>query len=223
MTAAVITIDGPSGAGKGSVAAFLAQRLGYHLLDSGAFYRLIALAAQRQQMSWDDEPALAELAANLRPEFRQTQSGVLVYLDGGEVSQDLRSEAVSSGASKVAKLPAVRDALLLALRASLRPPGLVADGRDMGTVVFPDAPLKIFLTADAKIRANRRYKQLIEKGIKATLDEIYNDVLARDARDSGRSVAPLIAAKDAIVLDSSVLSLEETCQQALSLALARSL
>ncbi|WP_189941905.1 (d)CMP kinase [Sulfuriferula thiophila] len=195
----VIAIDGPSASGKGTVAALVAKALGFHYLDSGALYRLTALAAQRQCVALDDEAALAELALHLDVRFEDGE----VYLQNERVTDDVRSEACGTGASKVAVLPAVRTALLARQHAFRQLPGLVADGRDMGSVVFPDAALKIFLTATAEERAQRRYKQLMEKGISANLTNLLEDLRERDARDSARSVAPLRQEKDAILLDTT--------------------
>ena len=195
----VIAIDGPSASGKGTVAALVAKALGFHYLDSGALYRLTALAAQRQHVALDDEATLAELALHLDVRFE----GGEIYLQNERVTDDVRSEACGTGASKVAVLPAVRTALLARQQAFRQLPGLVADGRDMGSVVFPDAALKIFLTASAEERAQRRYKQLMEKGISANLANLLEDLRERDARDSARSVAPLRQEKDAILLDTT--------------------
>lgn len=195
----VIAIDGPSASGKGTVAALVAQALGYHYLDSGALYRLTALAAQQQGVAFDDETTLAQIALNLDVAF----AGQVIILQGLDVSDVLRNEACGIGASKVAALPAVRAALLARQHAFRQMPGLVADGRDMGSVVFPDAQLKIFLTATAEERAQRRYKQLMEKGISANLADLLNDLRDRDARDSARTVAPLRQEDDAILLDTT--------------------
>ena len=204
MDIPVIAVDGPSASGKGTVAALVAKALGFHYLDSGALYRLTALAAQYQHVSLDDEAALAELALNLDVRFE----GGEIYLQNERVTDDVRSEACGTGASKVAVLPAVRTALLARQHAFRQLPGLVADGRDMGSVVFPDAALKIFLTASAEERAQRRYKQLMEKGISANLTNLLEDLRERDARDSARSVAPLRQEKDAILLETTHLSID---------------
>lgn len=200
----VITIDGPSASGKGTVAERVAAALGFHFLDSGALYRLTALSAMNHAVALDDEFGVAELAAILPAEFYDGA----VWLAGVDVSATIRAEAVGEGASLVAALPAVRAALLDRQRAYARPPGLVADGRDMGTVVFPEAVAKVFLTASADARAGRRYKQLIEKGIPANLAALVADMQARDARDSGRAVAPLKAAPDAMLLDTTGIGVE---------------
>ena len=202
----VICIDGPTASGKGTLASAVAQRLGYHYLDSGALYRLTALAAQRQGVAWDDEAALARIAAHLPVVFE----GSAVLLNEDDVSDAIRSEAMGIGASKVSVWPAVRSALTELQLGFAKLPGLVADGRDMGTVIFPQAPLKVFLTANAATRAQRRYKQLISKGISAKLDSLTADLEARDARDSSRSAAPLKPAQDAVLLDNSNLSIEES-------------
>ena len=200
--APVIAIDGPSASGKGTIAKRVAGALGFHYLESGALYRLIALAAQRRGIS--DEKTLAQIAAGMDVSFR----GDEVLLEKQDVSNQIRSEECSKRASEVAKLPSVRTALLARQRAFREPPGLVADGRDMGTVVFPDAALKVFLTASPQVRAERRYKQLIEKGMNANLRALSRDLEERDARDANRPVAPLVPAPDSQVLDSSALSVE---------------
>lgn len=213
----VIAIDGPSASGKGTVAARVAAALGWHYLDSGALYRLTALAAKRAGVAWDDEPAVAALAANLDVVF----AGDSIRLAGEEVGEAIRSEEMGVGASKVAALPAVREALLFRQRLFRRPPGLVGDGRDMGSVVFPDAGTKVFLTASAEVRAERRYKQLIGKGIAATMAPILQDLRERDERDSKRSVAPLRQTADAELLDTSTLSIDEAVARVLEWARAR--
>ena len=202
----VICIDGPTASGKGTLASQVAERLGYHYLDSGALYRLTALAAERASVSWDDETALAQQAAHLPVVFE----GNTVLLNEDDVSEAIRSEAMGLGASKVSVFPAVREALKQLQLGFAQLPGLVADGRDMGTVIFPAAPLKIYLTASAGQRAERRYKQLISKGISAKLDSLRADLESRDARDSGRSTAPLKPAQDAVQLDNSDLSIEQS-------------
>jgi cytidylate kinase len=207
----VIAIDGPSASGKGTIAKRVAQALGFHYLESGALYRLVALLALRQDL--EDEARLAEAAENMDVEF----SGDEIILEDQEVSQHIRHEAVGNRASEVARVPAVRRALLARQRAFRHPPGLVADGRDIGTVVFPDADLKIFLTASPEVRAERRYKQLIEKGISANLRALSRDLAERDARDANRPVAPLVPAPDSQVLDSSALSIEAVVERILRL------
>ncbi|HNP36398.1 MAG TPA: (d)CMP kinase [Woeseiaceae bacterium] len=200
----VIAIDGPSGSGKGTVARHLADRLGYHLLDSGALYRLTALAASRRGISLEDSGALAKVAADLDVHFGSDAHGEeQIWLDGQDVTTELRTEETGAGASRVAALQPVRDALITLQRSFRRAPGLVADGRDMGTEVFADAGLKVFLTASAEERARRRHKQLKGKGIDVSLAALSRDIDARDRRDSERSVAPLRPAEDARMLDSS--------------------
>ncbi|BBP01152.1 (d)CMP kinase [Sulfuriferula nivalis] len=205
MAIPVIAIDGPSASGKGTVAALVAQKLGYHYLDSGALYRLTAVAAQLQNVAVDDETSLAQIALDLDVVF----AGQQILLDGNDVSDALRSEAAGVGASKIAVLAKVRAALLDRQHAFRQAPGLVADGRDMGSVVFPDAQLKIFLTASAEERSQRRYKQLIEKGISANLADLLNDLRDRDARDSARTVAPLRQEDDAILLDTTEIGIAD--------------
>ncbi|MHB1352505.1 MAG: (d)CMP kinase [Thiobacillus sp.] len=195
----VLTVDGPSASGKGTVAERVARALGFHFLDSGALYRLTALSAMKAGVALDDEAGVAKLAAALPARFHDGA----VWLADADVSDAIRAEAVGEGASKVATLPAVRAALLDRQRAYREAPGLVADGRDMGTVVFADAEAKVFLTASAEARALRRYKQLIEKGMSASLPALVADMQARDARDSARAVAPLKPAADALVLDTT--------------------
>ena len=207
----VICIDGPTASGKGTLAAALAARLGWHYLDSGALYRATALAARQAGVALDDEAALARLAAALPLRFEAGR----VWLNGRDVSEALRSEQTGMDASALAPLPAVRAALLHLQRSMARLPGLVADGRDMGTVVFADAPLKVFLTASAETRAERRYKQLAAKGISANIARLRDDLQARDARDASRAAAPLKAAQDALALDNSCLSIEQSVQQVL--------
>ncbi|WP_018410055.1 (d)CMP kinase [Methyloversatilis thermotolerans] len=198
----VIAIDGPSASGKGTVASRVAAELGFHLLDSGALYRLTAVAALRAGVGFDDENALAPVAAGLDVRF----AGGETWLAGENVSEAMRSELASVGASKVAVHGAVRAALLERQRAFREAPGLVADGRDMGSVVFPDAALKVFLTASVDIRAERRYKQLIEKGLSANLESLSQDLRERDERDRSRAHAPLVQLPDAILLDTSSMS-----------------
>lgn len=209
VRAPVIVIDGPSASGKGTVARRVAAALGFRLLESGALYRLVGLASQRQGVSADDEPALARVASELDVRFE----GSGIHLSGEEVSAELLTEESGARASAVARHPAVRAALLERQRAFRQPPGLVAEGRDMGTVVFPDAALKVFLTASVEERARRRYKQLIDKGIHANLAALSRDLAERDARDSARAVAPLAPAPDARQLESSELSIDQVVAQ----------
>jgi cytidylate kinase len=209
----VIAIDGPTASGKGTVAQRLAAELGWHYLDSGALYRVTALAALRQGVALDDADSLARLASSLELRF----DGARIFLAGDEVSDAIRAESVGEAASQIAVLPELRAALLALQRDFQRAPGLVADGRDMGTVVFPQAPLKVFLTASAEERARRRYKQLIEKGFSANFDSLLSDLAKRDQRDATRSAAPLAAAKEAHRLDSSTLSIDQTVAGILAL------
>ncbi len=208
----VIAIDGPSASGKGTVAERVAAALGFHFLDSGALYRLTALAALKRGVALHAEAQLAQLAAALPARFQ----GAAIWLENENVTDAIRAETVGDGASKVAALPAVRAALLERQRAYRQAPGLVADGRDMGTVVFPDAMAKIFLTASAEARAERRYKQLIEKGISANLHSLVADMRARDARDTARAVAPLKPAPDALMLDTTHMDIESAVQAVLA-------
>jgi 3-phosphoshikimate 1-carboxyvinyltransferase len=207
----VICIDGPTASGKGTLASLVAKQLGYHYLDSGALYRLVGFAAKQAGTDLDDEAAVAKIASNLKVGFDADS----VRLDGIDVSSDIRSEASGMLASKVSSYPAVRQALFDLQLGFRRLPGLVADGRDMGTVIFPDSPLKVFLTASAATRADRRHKQLISKGISANIDSLRADLEARDARDQSRSAAPLVAAKDALQLDNSNLTIEGSVTQVL--------
>ncbi len=210
----VIAVDGPTASGKGTVAQRVAGLLGFSYLDSGALYRLVALAALQQGVAPDDVGRLAALAAGLKLRF----AGDRVFLDDQDVSAALRQESVGNMASAVAVFPAVRAALTERQRASRVAPGLVADGRDMGTVIFPDADLKIFLTASVQKRAERRCKQLIEKGFPANIAILSKDLQERDARDAARSVAPLVAAADAVVIDSSDLGIDAVVDQILERA-----
>ncbi|UPQ81155.1 (d)CMP kinase [Pseudomonas knackmussii] len=214
----VITIDGPSGSGKGTVAALVAAKLGWNFLDSGALYRLLAFAARNHGVDLTNEEALKVLAAHLDVQFGAGKGGqgMQIVLEGEEVTQAIRNEQIGAGASQVAALPVVREALLQRQKAFREPPGLVADGRDMGTVVFPDAPLKIFLTASAEERARRRFLQLKDKGDDVNLASLLDEIRARDERDTQREVAPLKPADDAIQLDSTNLSIEQVLGQILS-------
>jgi len=221
---AVLTIDGPSGSGKGTVCRTLAGRLGWHLLDSGALYRLVAIAAEDAGVPAGDVAAYVQIAESMRVEFGVHADGSeRVLLAGREVTDRIRSEVAGRGASTVAALPAVRDALLGRQRAFARPPGLIADGRDMGTVVFPAARLKIYLTASADERALRRYKQLKDKGSGVSLPALSRDIAERDARDSSRAVAPLVPAADAVTIDSSELGVEAVVTRVLALGRERGL
>ena len=208
----VIAVDGPSASGKGTVAALTAQALGFHYLDSGAIYRVAAHAAQQAGIALDAEPALARLALDLPLRFE----GGEILLNGKAVGDAIRSEAVGRAASCIAALPALRLALLERQRGFRAAPGLVADGRDMGSVVFPDAKLKVFLTASAEARAQRRYKQLIEKGFDANLAALLQDLRERDARDVARSTAPLQQSADAVLLDTTDLTIQQAVQKVLS-------
>lgn len=206
----VIAIDGPSGSGKGTIARRVAAALGMHLLDSGALYRLVALAVSKQGKSGGSAAELARIAASMEVRFGTDSEGQEeIWLDGEEVSREVRTEECGRFASRIAAIPAVREALLALQQSFRKPPGLVADGRDMGTTVFPDATLKIFLTADAEERARRRHKQLKDKGIDVSLAALSRDIEDRDRRDSERSVAPLRPAADARLLDSSNLTISE--------------
>ncbi len=213
QTAPVITIDGPTASGKGTIASRVARHLGWDVLDSGALYRLTALDVLRTGGQADDVDGVAEIARNLDVNFREGR----ILLRGEDVTEAIREEAVGNLASRIASYPPVREALLQRQRDFLRPPGLVADGRDMGTVIFPDAPLKIFLVATAEARAERRYKQLKEKGFPVKMTDLLEDMRARDERDSNRASAPLVAAPDAITIDSSHLSIDQTVEMVLDL------
>lgn len=209
----VLTIDGPSGSGKGTLAQRMAEKLGWHYLDSGAIYRVLALAALRHAIDLTDERALTVLAEKLNVQFLLAQGQLQVMLEDVDVSLLIRSEQAGNAASKVAALPAVRVALLQRQRDFRQAPGLVTDGRDMGTVVFPDAPFKVFLTASVEVRAQRRYKQLKEKGIGSNLSALVAEISERDERDTQRQVAPLRPAADAVILDSTQLGIEAVVEK----------
>ncbi|MBT8047113.1 MAG: (d)CMP kinase [Xanthomonadales bacterium] len=211
--APVVTVDGPGGSGKGTIAMRLAEHLGWHFLDSGALYRLVAVAAMDRGVSADDEETLGRVARSLDANFGISEEGMVVLLDGNYITGRLRSETVSVFSSRIAAFPFVREALIVRQRAFRKPPGLVADGRDMGTVIFPDAKLKIFLTASAEARAERRYKQLKEKGESVNLTRLFQDIKKRDERDSTRAVSPLRPAEDAHVIDSTELSINEVLRE----------
>ena len=211
----VITVDGPSGAGKGTLCMLLAEKLGFHLLDSGAIYRVLALAAIHHGVDTESEDALVPLATHLDVQFVAEGELVKVILEGEDVSGELRKEETGMAASKVAALPRVREALLRRQRAFSAAPGLVADGRDMGTVVFPNAEAKIFLDASAEERANRRLKQLQGKGLDVKFDDLLSEIQERDDRDRNRPVAPLRPAEDALVLDSTSMNIEQVVEKAL--------
>ena len=217
----VITLDGPSGAGKGTIAQQVASELGFHILDSGSLYRLTALASQSDGIDLADELAIATVAAELDVVFKPTEKGLQILLRGDDASEAIREEKIGMRASKVAAITAVRDALLQRQRDFSELPGLVADGRDMGTTVFPDAVLKIFMTASAEERAERRVKQLKEKGINANIAALVADLKARDEQDANRAVSPLKPAEDAIFLDTTSMSIQQVTQKVLDLAKQR--
>ncbi len=218
MTAVVpvITIDGPSGAGKGTLCKALAEALGWHLLDSGAIYRVLALAALHHQVDINAEEALVPLAAHLDVRFKVQAGELEIILEGEDVSNEIRNETVGNTASKIAAFPRVREALLRRQRAFREAPGLIADGRDMGTVVFVEAPVKIFLDASSEERAHRRMRQLQEKGFSVNFERLLSEIKERDERDRSRPVAPLVPAPDALVLDSTRMTIDEVIAQALA-------
>ena len=221
----IVTIDGPSGSGKGTVASLLAGKLGWHLLDSGSLYRLIALDAMQKAVALDDEKALAALAVSLCVEFvLDEDAGLLkIFLNDQRVEKTIREESVGLAASKIAQFPAVRNALLARQHAFAKAPGLVADGRDMGTIVFPGAGLKIFLTAGIEERARRRYLQLRKQNVNVSIKRVLKDVKERDLCDAQRTLSPLIPAKDAVTLDSTDLSIEQVQDKIIDLLSSRSM
>jgi len=211
----VVTIDGPSGSGKGTISRHLAQQLGWHFLDSGALYRLVGLGAARHGIASQDDAGIADYARQLDVRFEagDPDQEPAIYLEKQNVTSELRTEETGALASRVAAIPAVREALLARQRQFLQAPGLVADGRDMGTTVFPQANLKIFLTASAEVRAQRRYKQLKEKGNNVSLSALVHDINQRDERDASRSVSPLVPADDSIILDTSAMDIAQVMQR----------
>ncbi|PID54951.1 MAG: cytidylate kinase [Gammaproteobacteria bacterium] len=221
MTIPVITVDGPSGVGKGTLSHRLAKHLGWHFLDSGALYRVTGRACEIEGVSWDDHAAVTAIARDLAVEFVLSAQGeVRAIYKGQDISRDIRTEEGGRGASTVGAIPSVREALLDRQRKFLQLPGLVADGRDMGTVVFPDAPLKLYLTASAEVRAQRRFKQLSNNGQSVSIRRLQRDIEERDERDMNRAVAPLRPAKDALLIDTGELSVDAVFERALSAAKA---
>ena len=217
----VVTVDGPSGAGKGTLSALLAEKLNWHLLDSGAIYRVLAVAAMHHDLPIDDEAAIVPLASGLDVSFETENNQRRVVLEGEDVTDDIRTEEVGAVASQIASLARVREALLRRQRAFQETPGLIADGRDMGTVVFPDAVVKLFLTASAEARAERRYSQLKDKGMDVNIARLLTDIKARDERDSQRSVAPLVPAEDAVIIDSTDLDINQVFDSAMEIINSR--
>ncbi len=216
MTPYVITIDGPSGSGKGTLAVQVANELGFHVLDSGAIYRLAALKALNENVDLQDENAVSAVIKDMKIHFETGAELSTPFLDGKDVTQQIRNETTASAASIVAAYPVVRSQLLNLQRAFFTPPGLVADGRDMGTTVFEDAKIKIFLSASAEVRAERRYKQLIEMGISANMSDLLNEIEIRDERDRTRPVSPLVPALDAVVVDCSMMSRDSVFELVMS-------
>lgn len=217
----VVTVDGPSGAGKGTLSALLAEKLNWHLLDSGAIYRVLAVAAMHHDLPIDDEAAIVPLASGLDVSFETENNQRRVVLEGEDVTDDIRTEEVGAVASQIASLARVREALLRRQRAFQETPGLIADGRDMGTVVFPDAVVKLFLTASAEARAERRYTQLKDKGMDVNIARLLTDIKARDERDTQRAVAPLVPAQDAVIIDSTDLDIDQVFEKAMDIISSR--
>lgn len=214
----VLTIDGPSGSGKGTISRAVARRLGWHYLDSGALYRAVGVAAGWNDLDLSDASALVRCTFDTEVGFRETGDGEpRVLVNGSDATDELRTETAGAAASAIAAIPEVRSALVARQRAFRQPPGLVADGRDMGTVIFPDAETKVFLTASAEERADRRYKQLKDKGVSVTLAGLLREILARDARDASRAVAPLRPASDAVTIDTTGLPIDEVVERVLAL------
>jgi cytidylate kinase len=213
----VLTIDGPSGAGKGTVSRIVASRLDWRYLDSGALYRAVGVAASWSDLDISDAAALVRCTFDTRVDFRETDQGLRVLVNDVDATEELRLETTGAVASAIAAFPEVRSALKERQRAFRQPPGLVADGRDMGTVIFPDAPYKVFLTASAEERAERRYNQLKDKGVSVTLDGLLREILARDARDAQRTVAPLRPADDAVLIDTTGLAIDEVVERVLTI------
>ncbi|MCW8092404.1 (d)CMP kinase [Alteromonas sp. ASW11-130] len=217
----IVTVDGPSGAGKGTLSSLLAKQLDWHFLDSGAIYRVLAMATLHHDLPCNDEDSIVPLATGLDVSFEANGESSRIILEGEDVTDDIRTERVGGVASQIAALPRVREALLRRQRAFQQAPGLVADGRDMGTVVFPDAAVKLFLTASAEARAERRYGQLKAKGMDVNIARLLTDIKARDERDSNRSVAPLTPAEDAVVIDSTHLNINQVFEKAMEIITSR--